>query len=384
MILKNRQYILIAGLLCAILSACAPAPQKVAAEQVEANVYPGPPDEPRIAFERVIMSSINVTGMSQGSALRYALTGVAESGGDGMGKPYAIAVHKGRIFVSDTVDRNVKVFDVPEKKFFLIKDVPAGELQKPLGIDVDGEGNLFVADATSRVIHVFDRDGKHLRKIGDGKQFDRLSSVTVNKEGTLLYAIDIGGVQSENHRIRVFDARTGEYQKDIGRRGTGDGEFNLPRDMAIGKDGRIYVVDSGNFRVVVLDKDGAFIKSFGKVGKALGDFARPKEIAADTAGNIYVVDTAFGNFQIFTPDGELLMFIGTRSETNGPARYMLPAGIYVDEDNRIYMGDQWFRKVDIFRPIAVEAGVGWLYSGPKTTKSPAGAPTTVLPAPATR
>jgi len=74
---------------------------------------------------------------------------------------------------------------------------------------------------------------------------------------------------------------------------------------------------------------------------------------------VYVVDTAFGNFQLFTPEGDLLMFIGERSEQDGPARYMLPSGVYVDEDGRIYVVDQWFRKVDIFRPATLAAGEGW-------------------------
>lgn len=364
MVLGMRWTALGMGALCMALAACAPAPQKASATAKEDPLlYPGPPDEPRFAFERVIMNSIHVTGVEESSMLKYALTGVASSGGDGLGKPYAIAVHMGRLFVSDTVDRSIKVFDIPEKRYFVIKDVPGGELGKPLGIDVDGKGNLFVADSSNRVIHVFNRDGKHLRQITDGKQFDRLSSVTVNKEGTRVYAVDIGGVQSENHRVRVYNALSGEHVMDIGKRGTEKGEFNLPRDLAIGKDDRLYVVDGGNFRVQIFDRDGKFMSTFGKVGKQLGDFARPKEIAVDPEGNVYVADAAFGNFQIFSADGEMLMFAGARSEVNGPARYMLPAGIYVDEDGRIYMGDQWFKKVDIFRPVKVPAGEGHLYTG---------------------
>jgi DNA-binding beta-propeller fold protein YncE len=224
------------------------------------------------------------------------------------------------------------------------------------------------------VLHVFDKNGKHVRKIGDGKGFDRLSSVTVNREGTRLYATDIGGVQSENHRIRVYDPRNGEHLMDIGKRGPGPGELNLPRDLAVGKDGRLYVVDSGNFRVQVFDTDGKYIKSFGKVGKQLGDFARPKEIATDREGNVYVADTAFGNFQIFNPEGELLMFVGSRSERGGPAKYMLPAGIYVDEDGRVYMGDQWFSKLDIYRPYALPEGKGNLFAKSADGPAPALAP----------
>jgi DNA-binding beta-propeller fold protein YncE len=306
----------------------------------------------------MIVNSLDVTGISDQDKLKASLTGGAVAG-EGMGKPYAIAVHQGRIFVSDTADRSVVVFDVPEKKFFRIKDTQTGRLAKPLGIDVDAKGNLYVADGTAREVFVFDRDGKPLRKMGGAKMFDRLSSVTVDPEGTRVYAVDIGGVQSENHRVRVFDAQTGEHLTDIGKRGNGPGEFNLPRDLAIGRDGRLYVVDGGNFRVQFFDREGKYIGAFGKVGKQLGDFARPKEIATDPEGNVYVADTAFGNFQIFSADGDLLMFIGERSEANAPAKYMLPAGIFVDEDRRVYMVDQWFRKIDVFRPHALPKGAGF-------------------------
>jgi hypothetical protein len=124
--------------------------------------------------------------------------------------------------------------------------------------------------------------------------------------------------------VRVFDAAAARTCMDIGKRGSGPGEFNLPRDLAIGTDGRLYVVDGGNFRVVVFDRDGRYLQSFGSVGKQYGQFARPKEVAIDRDGNVYVVDTAFGNFQIFNPEGELLLFVGDRSERDGPAATCCP------------------------------------------------------------
>lgn len=358
-----------------LLSACAPTVKKSAALVDESYTYPAPPDEPRYVFERMILSSADVTGVSKDDELKFMFAGIGVSG-EGLGKPYAVAVHRGRIFVSDTSGRAVKVFDVPERRFFKITDGVSGPMSKPLGLDVDAQGNLYVADATARKILVFDRDGKAIKNIGEPSQFDRLSSVTVNPEGTRVYAVDIGGIKSENHRVRVFDVKTGELLSDIGRRGGGNGEFNLPRDLAIGRDGRLYVVDGGNFRVQIFDRDGKYISSFGKLGKQMGDFARPKEIATDRDGNVYVADTAFGNFQIFSPDGELLMFVGSRSETNGPAKYMLPAGIFVDADGRVFMADQWFAKIDVFRPVALPEGQGSFL--PKVTGAPTAA--TVPPA----
>lgn len=355
-----------AGILAVcLLPACAELPdaQEGNREPPKPLVFPPPPDEPRFVFEQMLINSSQVVPEDSDAVLRRALTGESSSG-ENFGKPYAIAVHKGRIFVSDTAQRMVKVFDIAQGKFFHIGTDEPGQLNKPMGLDVAEDGTLFVADITAKAIMVYNRDGKFLRKLGDPKTFDRLSSVTVDAKGERLYLVDIGGVNSDRHVVHVISAKDGSTIMDIGRRGKDDGEFNLPRDTALGKDGRLYVVDGGNFRVQVFDWDGRFIKSFGGIGKQPGNFARPKEIASDRDGNVYVADAAFGNFQVFNPDGELLMFVGSRSETNGPGRYMLPSGIYVDEDGRVYMVDQWFRKIDIFRPYALPADQGYLVYRP--------------------
>lgn len=342
----------------ALLPACAPMPveKRPAAGP---PVFPAAPDEPRFIYERTIYSSADVVVDTGTSEFRRRVTGEARRG-EVLNKPNAVAVFQGRIFLSDSVEGVIRVFDVPNGRHFKIGADDPGKLTKPLGIDVDRNGTLYVADSTAKAIFIYDRDGKFLRKIGDAKWFARLASVTADPKGDRLYLIDAGGVTSQQHRVLVVDAVSGQQLFDFGRRGSERGEFNFPRDLAVSKEGLLYVVDSGNFRVQVFDRSGKFVKSFGSLGRQFGQFARPKEIALDAAGNVYVVDTAFGNFQIFSPEGELLLFVGNRSEQDGPARYMLPAGIYVDEDGRVYMVDQWFRKIDVFRPYSLKAGSGYL------------------------
>lgn len=344
--------------LLAGLVSCAPISDGQAPDRTLQLVYPPPPDEARFYFERSIYSSADVIPDTSEARMRRALTGESATGTP-LAKPYAVAVHKGRMFLSDSVERFIKVFDVPGGRFFTIGDKDPGLLNKPLGIDVDRDGTLYVSDNGDGTIKVYDRDGKYLRSLGGKQMFDRLASVTVDPAGDRVYAVDIGGVSSANHRVRVLDAHSGQLLFDIGKRGNGPGEFNLPRDVAVGRNGHLYVVDGGNFRVQVFEHDGRYLQSFGAVGRQLGNFARPKEVATDGDGNVYVVDTAFGNFQVFTAEGELLMFVGTRSERDGPARYMLPSGVYVDEDGRVYMVDQWFRKVDVYRPARLKAGDGF-------------------------
>ncbi len=357
---------------CAVLAlvSCAEVPEVKEKKVSEAPlVFPGPPDEPRFYYERTLYGSSDVAAEDKNARLKQLLTGQGERGGEGLGKPYSVTTYRGKVFVSDTLQRYVSVFDFPGRRFYKIGDEGAGQLIKPAGLDVDREGNLYVADATAKSVKVFDAEGNFLRQIGSDKWFDRLASVTLDPRGDRMYVVDIGGVSSNQHRVRVFDPVKGTHLFDFGTRGSGPGEFNLPYDLAVGKEGRLYVVDAGNFRVQVFDRDGKYLKNFGEVGKQIGNFARPKEIATDAQGNVYVVDAAHGNFQIFDADGQLLLFIGQHSEQDRPAGYMLPSGIHVDEDGRVYFVDQWHRKVEVFRPARLQPDQGWLAGKPAQAPS---------------
>ena len=341
-----------------LLQGCASSPDQKA-EELAPLFFPPPPDTARFVYERTVQGSSQIEKSSSQDELRALLTGVS-SDNKAMSKPFDVAACKGLIFVSDTVLRSVMVFDVPGKRFYEIgKDKP-GTLQKPLGIATDDECNLYVADATSKRIMVYDQAGNYLKALGGQDWFDRLTHLAVDTEGTRVYAVDTGGIGSESHHVLVFDTSTGRHLRNIGKRGTEDGEFNLPRDIAVDANGWLYVVDGGNFRVQVFDNNGDFVRKVGQLGRQYGHFARPKGVAVDGEGNIYVSDAAHGNFQIFDAQGQLLLFVGKRSESFDRASYMLPAGIDVDEDGRVLMIDQYFRKVDIFRPAALKENEGFL------------------------
>jgi len=349
------------ALLLIALAGCASAPK----EEQPPLVFPNEPEEPRFYFERTIFGTGSVGSPNRQDRFRAAVTGESRSGGSPFAKPFDIAVHQGRVYVTDTVRRSVTALDFAEGRSFEIGESgKAGELHKPLGIAVDRNGTLYVCDAQVKRILVYDRDGNYQRAIGDEDMFDRPSGIDVDPEGKRLFVVDTGGVKSENHRVLVFDAETGEHLHDIGTRGREQGFFNLPRDVAVAPNGLIYITDGGNFRVQAFTQDGEPMRTWGDAGKYPGQFTRPKGISVDPEGNVYVVDAAFGNFQVFSPEGELLLFIGTRSTIQGPAQYMLPAGIAVDEDGRVYVIDQYFRKFDVYRPASVAEGEGYLAGAP--------------------
>lgn len=341
-----------------LLGGCA-APQN----EFKPPVYPGEPEEARFIYERTIMSSGDVETLSSAEKFKMFATGQGKRV-RGIVKPYDVAVHQGRIYVSDTVQRGILLFDIPGKKFSVFGNSGAGALSKPIGLDVSAEGEVFVADNSTKRISVYSADGKYLRTFGGESLLVRPSGVAVS--GGKVFIMDTGGIDSEHHRIQVFDSKSGALIQTIGKRGTAEGEFNLPLMIDADARGHAFVIDSGNFRVQEFDSEGKFVSSFGQVGIRMGQFSRPKGIAVDGEGKIYVVDTSHGNFQIFDNKGQMLMFVGSRGERNEPGRFSLPAGIDVDEDGRIYVVDQYFGKVEVFRPYALKKEDG--YAGVKPEK----------------
>lgn len=338
---------------------CGTGPEQRAARKVLA--FPPPPAEARFYYERTLVGTGDPIKKSTETSLREKLTGESGYRGRGFAKPFDVAVYKGRVYLSDTVARKVVVLDFPgERSFDLGKDDDDGQLMKPMGIAIDGNGNAYVADNTLKTVKVYDRDGHYLRSIGNPGIWDRPVGLDVNPEGSIVYVVDIGGVRSERHRVVMIDALSGKLIRAIGIRGTEPGQFNLPRDVALGTDGLLYITDGGNFRVQVMTQQGEFVRKWGTPGRRPGQFTRAKGIAIGPEGHIYVVDAAFGNTQIFTADGQLLMHIGGRSTANAPGKYMLPAGVDVDEDGRIYMVGQFFRKVDVYRPARLAKDQGYL------------------------
>lgn len=349
--------------ICIVLSfaaaACTTAPTVIEDRAAPTLVFPPPPDIARFIFERTIRSSADVVSVDRDTRWRRLLTGETSSA-TGLAKPFDVTVCQGKIYISDTVRRSVLVFDVPNGEFREIGLSDPGLLLKPLGLATDAECNLYVVDATARRVVVYNQHGEYITALGGREWFDRPSHVEVDPDGQYIYCVDTGGVDSERHHIRVFHVSSGEHVRDIGSRGTRPGQFNLARDITLGTDGLLYIVDGGNFRVQVFRQNGFFVREFGGIGMTGGQFARPKGIDTDPEGNIYVSDAAFGNFQIFDRNGQLLLYVGSRSETPEPAKYMLPAGIAVDEDGRVYMIDQFFRKLDVYRPAALAENQGYL------------------------
>jgi DNA-binding beta-propeller fold protein YncE len=312
-------------------------------------VWPGPPAEPRFAYEATLRTSADIEQESDAERLQRILGGAGDEVVS-LVKPYGIAAGSGMIYVTDTVARLVHAFDLGRRRYFQLGLRLDGRLKKPAGIAVDGDSRVYVADVSAKRVVVYDRLGLFLGQIGAPEDFDRPTGVAVNRSGSRVYVVDTGGVESERHRVLVYDAK-GSRLAAIGRRGSEPGEFNLPVAAATAPDGTLYVVDAGNFRVQAFDPEGRFLRAFGSVGNGYGQFARPRGIAVDGHGHVYVTDAAFGNVQVFDAAGRLLLPIGQMARRDAPGRWALASGVATDERGFVYVLDQLYRKIDVLRRL---------------------------------
>ncbi len=341
---------------CAMLASCAetPTPQSMQEDPGD-RLWPQPPELPRFAYETSLRSVADVAVDTDEDRLRRHLTGTRRADARVLEKPAAVVAREGRIYVSDAVRRSIVVFDVPRGKVFQFGLRAPGTLSKPTAIAIDAARRVYVADATLRKVLVYDALGLFLQSVGDPAQLQRPTGVAVSADGNRIYIIDRADNDSDRHRVMAYSG-DGKLLREIGQRGSRDGEFNVPVQGAVSPDGRLHVLDAGNFRVQTFDAEGSFLSSFGKVGTGLGQFARPRGIACDSAGRLYVTDAAFGNVQVFTPRGELLISLGRGSKHDRPGRYGLLTGVAIDETNRLYLVDQLFGKVEVIRTLTQAEG----------------------------
>jgi DNA-binding beta-propeller fold protein YncE len=346
--LFSKRYLSIAVIL--LLAGCAGSPTQKSSERI---YWPKPPNPPRFVYEASLRSQDNVKAETAEDRFRKALMGDSGEQKRILAKPFDVAARSGVVVVSDTAVQLVHIFDLGRRKLYRFGDGPAGVLKKPLGVALDSQGQIYVADVGEQAVFVYDGVGMFVSRLGGPKVFERPVDVAVSDDGERIYVLDAGGIDSHQHQVVVMD-KTGNILQTIGRRGTSEGEFNLPTQIALGSDGRMYVLDAGNFRVQVFSPKGQFERAWGEVGRNFGNLARPRGLAVDSEGNVYVSDAAFRNFQIFNSKGQLLMAIGGEGLLDEPGQYSLPAGMAVDEHNNVYVVDQLFGKVDVIRKLRPE------------------------------
>ena len=161
------------------------------------------------------------------------------------------------------------------------------------------DGRLFVCqfgEGDDNCIRVFDRQGLPLSRFSSyGRTLGKLTRAMaiLIVEGNVFVA-------DASDRILVFDL-DGEFQHEWGISGTGAGELRYPYGLAF-RDGLIYVCEYANNRLQRFNLAGNPLGTFGGPGRSLGEFSGPWDITCGPDGRLYVCDSGNHRVVVLDPD----------------------------------------------------------------------------------
>ncbi|MGE0126778.1 MAG: hypothetical protein AB7U82_01645 [Blastocatellales bacterium] len=231
-------------------------------------------------------ATMNVASMPQ--AVLTTVVGTGQRGTTGDGGPAASALisrpirldfdSAGNLYLTDSDNHTIRkvtpqgvistIAGVPGQFGFSGDNGPATSalLNFPIGVAIDGAGNVYICDNdNNRIRKVTAADGNITTIAGNGAggfggdggpataaQFIEPQNVAVDKDGNI-YISDFG-----NHRIRKVTASNGNISTVAGNGAQGfsgdggpatDAQLNSPNNVSVDKDGNLIICDPGNFRI---------------------------------------------------------------------------------------------------------------------------------------
>ncbi len=210
----------------------------------------------------------------------------------------------------------------------------------PHKITVSPDGSVWVADngqteGKGQVVLKFSPDGELLMTLGT-------PGVVGNEPNGFIRAWETDNDDNEDVDLQDADTTNSDTQTNANSEEaettTDSVTFNAPTEVAVNQAGEIYVADGhtggggalGNARVLKFDLDGNLVHTWGRKGIGAGEFDVVHTIAIDSQGYVYVGDRQNNRIQIFDGDGHFF---------DVWYQFGRPSGIYIDENDIMYVAD---------------------------------------------
>jgi uncharacterized protein (TIGR03437 family) len=242
----------------------------------------------------------------------------------------------------------------------------SAELNLPSGVAVDSAGNLYIADTANCVIRkvagttittYVGSDTNYVVNCGGGgdhglainAQLANPTGLALDAAGNL-YIADTG-----NSRIRIVNKATGI----ITSLSTAGINLTSPKGVAVDAAGDVYIADTGNGRILEVTPVGSITKTTTVAGTGVNGYSgdgspatsaqlnNPYGVALDAAGNIYITDTNNQRIRMVSAATGIITTVAGTGRSGyagdgGPstsAQLSFPRGMLVDASGKIYVSD---------------------------------------------
>ncbi|HOX29233.1 MAG TPA: SMP-30/gluconolactonase/LRE family protein, partial [bacterium] len=266
--------------------------------------------------------------------------GTPGDGTDSFSVPHGEGVNSAGtyLYVAESANNRIKKLSLP-----LGSGSYAGHIQDqysaptPTSIDMDDDGNVYVALATSGLIKKFDADGNLICTLGgygtEVGKFTRLYGLAVSDDGYYLWASDVQNDKVSRFVFTNKDTCEGSWS-DFDGSPTGN-MFNGPRGIAVqpgvaGASAYVYVVHDQAEKIYKFNPDGTQV-----TGYSCSAGTEPRNITMDIQGYFYIT----------LKDGSIVKAAASDCSsrvTFAPAttKIMRGGGIAVDDFGNLYAADR--------------------------------------------
>ncbi len=257
----------------------------------------------------------------------------------------------------------------------------AARFNFPVGIGVDGAGNVYVSEVTNSVIRRITPAGDVTTFAGAVLQFGAVDGAATTARFTLPRGLAVDGAgnvyvaDGGNHTIRKItpDGTVSTLAGAAGQPGTANGtgsaaRFNGPFGVAVDGAGNVFVADSESHTIRRVTSGGVVTTVAGQAGVsgstdggiAVARFNQPRGVAVDGAGNLFVTDYGNSTIRHVATNGTVTTIAGApgiqgdADSVGSTARLYSPTGIVAD-GTTIYIADTMNNTVRRGQPASAAA-----------------------------
>ena len=202
-------------------------------------------------------------------------------------------------------------------------------------------GEMVVCEWTANCVTVFDRGHGQLRSFGSTRskesRLDEPLGVTISSDNTVFVAAC--------HCVKKFTLE-GQFIESVGSQGSGQLQFHTLFAIAYSEvNNRVYVCDTVNNRITILNHDLTFHSCFGSKGRDAGQLNMPGGISVDSKGAVLVADHLNNRIQIFDASGHYLSSI---THTTPEQKLQGPISVAVGPDDWVYVVENYANRISLF------------------------------------